>query len=99
MLQVKSFRLLCMGFIFASCLLAQRDLGTISGTVTDPQGSFIPNAKVTIKEDATGLTYDLTTNESGEFVRPALKPGTYSMQCRSGRVPARPAAEHHHRGR
>lgn len=79
MLHVRVTRLLIVGLLFAFCLMAQRDLGTIAGTVTDPQGGVIPNAKVTIKEDATGLTYDLTTNTSGEFVRPALKPGNYTV--------------------
>lgn len=79
MLHVRVTRLLIVGLLFAFCLMAQRDLGTIAGTVTDPQGGVIPNAKVTIKEDATGLTYDLTTNTSGEFVRPALKPGNYTI--------------------
>ena len=66
------------------CLLAasafgQRDLGTIAGTVTDPQGALVPDARITITEEATGLKYDLTSNSAGEFVRPALKPGTYTV--------------------
>ncbi len=63
----------------SSLLLAQRDLGTITGIISDPQGAAIPNAKVTITEDATGLTYDLQTNGSGEYIRPLLKPGTYTI--------------------
>jgi len=60
---------------------AQRDLGTLAGIVTDPQGAAIPNAKVTISEDATGLVYLVESNAGGEFVRPALKPGIYSVQA------------------
>jgi hypothetical protein len=58
---------------------AQRDLATLVGTISDPSGSGIPNAKVSILEDATGLRYDLTTNAGGEYARPALKPGTYTV--------------------
>jgi hypothetical protein len=58
---------------------AQRDLGTIVGTVTDPQGLAIPDAKITITEDATGLNYEVRTAATGDFVRPALKPGTYTV--------------------
>src|SRR5215471_9836687 len=65
--------------VFAACLFAQRDLGTITGTITDPQGSGVPSAKVTILEDATGLTYTANTNETGEFVRPLMKPGSYTV--------------------
>lgn len=79
MFRRKIFEVVGATLLFVGCLFAQRDLGTIAGTVTDPQGGVVPNAKVTIREDATGLSYDLTTNESGEFVRPALKPGTYSI--------------------
>ncbi len=59
--------------------LAQRDLGTITGTVTDPQGAAVANAKVVIIEDATGLSYTAETDASGTYVRPLLKPGTYSI--------------------
>src|SRR5262245_61542972 len=79
MLRSRVTTLVFVGLLFATLLFAQRDLGTIVGTVTDPQGAVIPNAKVTIKEDATGLTYDITTNEAGEYIRPALKAGTYTV--------------------
>jgi hypothetical protein len=76
------FALLRCGFlasIFAVCLLAQRDLATLVGTVTDPTGAGVPNAKVVISEEATGLTYELVTSSGGEFARPALKPGIYTV--------------------
>ena len=55
---------------------AQRDLGTIVGTVLDAQGAAIPDVKLTITEDATGLSYTTMSSGTGEFTRPALKPGT-----------------------
>lgn len=72
-------RTLLTAALLCGTAFAQRDLATLVGTITDPTGSGIPNAKVSILEDATGLKYDLTTNSSGEFVRPALKPGTYTI--------------------
>ncbi len=60
-------------------VFAQRDLGTIVGTVTDPQGGAIPNAKVTITEAATGQVYDVVTSATGDYIRPALKPGIYTI--------------------
>jgi hypothetical protein len=66
-------------FFVAICAFAQRDLGTITGTITDPQGSAVPHAKVTITEDATGLSYTVETSDTGDYVRPALKPGTYTV--------------------
>ncbi len=60
-------------------VFAQRDLGTIVGTVTDPQGGAIANAKVTITETATGQNYEVMTSAAGDFIRVALKPGTYTV--------------------
>ncbi len=78
--------------VFALCgttVFAQRDLGTITGTITDPQGSVVPNAKITITEDATGLAYVTQSDESGTYVRPLLKPGTYTVHVEaSGFRPA-----------
>src|SRR5713226_2526752 len=68
-----------LAFLCSSMALAQRDLGTITGIISDPQGAAVPNAKVIITEDATGLTYDVQTNSAGEYIRPLLKPGTYTV--------------------
>ncbi len=68
-----------LAILCSSMALAQRDLGTITGIISDPQGAAVPNAKVTITEDATGLTYDVQTNSAGEYIRPLLKPGTYTV--------------------
>ena len=69
--------LLCT--VTACAMLAQRDLSTLAGTITDASGGVIANALVQITEDSTGQVYNITTNNLGEFVRPALKPSTYSV--------------------
>src|ERR1017187_494992 len=65
--------------VFATVAFAQRDLGTITGTVTDQQGAVVPNVKITITEVATGLVYNVVTAADGAYTRPALKPGTYTI--------------------
>ena len=77
-IQVKIFLL---ALLIAGLAFGQRDLATLVGTVTDASGSALPNAKVTIIEDATGQRYEVTTNENGDYIRPALKPGTYSVEA------------------
>jgi hypothetical protein len=67
-------------FVCAAAAWAQRDLGTVVGTITDQSGGAVPNAKVTISEDATGLKYETVTGSGGEYIRPALKAGTYSVE-------------------
>jgi hypothetical protein len=41
--------------------------GTILGTVTDPSGSAIAGAKVTLSNGGTGLNRELTTDANGAF--------------------------------
>jgi Carboxypeptidase regulatory-like domain len=79
MRQVAGVRAVLLGLLLVTASLAQRDLGTITGTVTDPTGAAIPGAKVTITEVATNLSYTVTTGASGDYTRPALKPGIYTV--------------------
>src|ERR1017187_4031349 len=64
---------------FTTIAFAQRDMGTITGTITDAQGGVVPNAKITITEVETGLKYEVQSGSDGTYIRPALKPGTYSV--------------------
>jgi hypothetical protein len=80
MCRVSALRVILVGSLFASLLFAQRDLATITGTITDAQNASVANAKVTIVEDATGLKYNIVTGSGGEYSRPALKPGVYSVE-------------------
>jgi hypothetical protein len=79
MCNLKGLRIALLILAGAATLFAQRDLATLAGTITDASGGVVANAKVTITEDATGESYVMTTNNLGEFVRPALKASTYSI--------------------
>src|SRR3954471_4176704 len=72
-------RLALLACISTCAVYAQRDLATLVGTVSDPSGGVVANAKVTITETGTGQVYTLLTSSTGDFVRPALKPSTYSV--------------------
>ena len=64
----------------SSPLLAQRsDRGIIGGVVADPQGSGIPGATVSIRNEATGVVTDLTTNSAGAYTTAPLVLGTYTV--------------------
>jgi hypothetical protein len=76
---VAGLRLGLLALVCACAALAQRDLATITGTVTDSSGGVVPAAKVTITEQGTGQVYQLTTSTAGEFTRPALKASTYNI--------------------
>src|SRR5258708_39062817 len=59
--------------------MAQESRGTITGTVSDPQGSAIPGAAVAARNLGTNVEAKTTTNESGVYVLPFLNTGTYKV--------------------
>jgi hypothetical protein len=70
--------LLCLGM--SAAVHAQvSTVGSVSGTVRDPQGNAIPKAEVTITEEATGLSRNATADDSGIYTFPALPPGRYTI--------------------
>ena len=53
--------------------------GTILGTISDQSGAVIPGVIVTIKNMATGITRNASTNDAGLYVARDLLPGTYEV--------------------
>src|SRR5512146_1252967 len=60
-------------------LWAQKDTGTIAGTVTDPSGAVVAGAKVTVTNVDRGATFTTQTSESGEYVASPLMVGHYTV--------------------
>lgn len=77
-----SFLLPILAAIFLSLPLsahAQGSGATLTGTVTDSSGAVVPHAKLLIKNLATGVVHQATTNGVGLYTTPNLLPGTYSV--------------------
>jgi hypothetical protein len=72
------FLSLCIFLSSAARLQAQVENG-ISGTITDSSGAVIPNAQITVSNDATGVTAKATTSSAGTFTLVGLNPGKYSV--------------------
>ncbi len=53
--------------------------GGIAGTVEDATGAIVPNATVTVRNDGTNATTQITADSSGYFKAPLLEPGTYTV--------------------
>src|SRR5690348_18386214 len=69
-----------MGVLLAIPASAQVAGGTISGTVKDPSGAVVPGASVGIKNEATGVSREVTANTDGVYTAPNLLPGTYDLK-------------------
>lgn len=64
----------------ANCAIGQAVYGNIVGTVTDPAGAAVPNAKITIRDVGKGVSYVTTTNEAGNYSQTHLIAGTYEVR-------------------
>jgi Carboxypeptidase regulatory-like domain/TonB-dependent Receptor Plug Domain len=62
-------------------LAAQNTAGSISGVVQDAQGAVIPNARITLLNEAQGAASarELQTAPEGTFVFSPVLPGTYDV--------------------
>src|ERR1700687_4986400 len=71
--------MLLLGILVSIPAGAQVAGGTLSGTITDPSGAGIPQARVVIKNVATGVERSVTTNTDGFYTAPSLLPGEYQV--------------------
>ncbi|HXU40166.1 MAG TPA: TonB-dependent receptor [Blastocatellia bacterium] len=62
---------------------AQAVYGSISGTVTDASGALVAGAKVTITNVDRKTSDTVTANDSGNYVKERLVPGTYEVKIES----------------
>ena len=62
-------------------LFGQAVYGSISGTVTDSSGAAVPQAKVTITDVGKGITYNIASNESGNYSQGHLIVGIYDVRA------------------
>lgn len=65
--------------LLASTGWAQTGLGTLKGTVTDQSGAAVPNARVTLLHQETGVIRSSQTSAIGVYEIPALPIGRYRM--------------------
>src|SRR5919204_6729049 len=54
--------------------------GSIFGTISDPSGAAVPNAKVTVTDVAKGTKVETTTNATGNYSVTHLVPDNYSIR-------------------
>jgi hypothetical protein len=65
--------------LFSWLAFAQSQNGRILGTVTDPSGAVVVGAKVVITDSERGISQTYTSNASGDYVAPTLRPGLYTI--------------------
>ena len=65
--------------IFCFHASGQTATGILQGIVIDASGAAVPDAKVTIENQRTGVVMTLNSNSEGRFVQPFLIPSEYRL--------------------
>jgi outer membrane receptor protein involved in Fe transport len=71
--------LVSLTFFVSPAAFAQVLYGTLLGNVAGPDHAYISGAKVLVKNPATGLQREESTDNSGAFAFHDLQPGTYAL--------------------
>jgi outer membrane receptor protein involved in Fe transport len=74
--------ILLMATLFTfSHAAAQGRVGTLQGTVKDPNGAVVPNAKVTVTQSVTGYNQTTQTDDDGTFKLVNVPFNTYTVRA------------------
>ncbi len=65
--------------VFSPWVLAQGDLGSISGMVSDSNHAVVPGAPIQVKSVQTGAIYKATSSSTGNYTLGPLPAGTYDL--------------------
>jgi Carboxypeptidase regulatory-like domain/TonB dependent receptor-like, beta-barrel len=74
---------LCVFTLLTSLAIAQRTTGALGGQVLDPQGAAVPNAKISVTDQETGVVSNTVTSSAGTWNVPSLIPGKYSVSIQA----------------
>ncbi len=70
---------LALPFLCPNQLLGQFTTASLSGTVGDPSGAYVPDAMVTVLNTDTGFTQAVKTGASGDYLFSRLPVGNYRL--------------------
>ncbi len=65
--------------VFTQNAVAQQVFGTIAGTITDSSGGAVANAKITITDKSKGTSFEVTSDDSGNYTKGQLIADTYTV--------------------
>ena len=68
-----------LSIIFSGIAWAQKDTGSIVGTVKDRSGAVVANAKISVTDVERDQTFATNTDSNGEYVASPLRVGKYTV--------------------
>jgi hypothetical protein len=75
--------LFAISFLLVSQLAFSQSTGSIGGTVSDAVGAVVPNATITVRNEATGEVHETKTDVSGLYLVSSLPVGVYRIEAKS----------------
>ncbi|MBI1765289.1 MAG: TonB-dependent receptor [Acidobacteria bacterium] len=78
--KLKGSLLLLAVLVFCPALYGQTSTGEVNGTLTDPNGAAVANARVKLVNQATKIESQATPNQNGTFIFVNVMPGAYVLR-------------------
>jgi Carboxypeptidase regulatory-like domain/TonB dependent receptor len=78
--RMSSWLVLSLCLICSTLMFGQSTGGRILGRVSDSSGAVLANVKVTLTNEATGVSADTTTSGNGDYGFPQVSVGTYRIE-------------------
>ncbi|MEP6569774.1 MAG: carboxypeptidase regulatory-like domain-containing protein [Acidobacteriota bacterium] len=70
-------------FLMVSMPVRAQSTAILRGTVTDPKGAVVPDATITVRNEATSLERTAKTDDEGNYQIAALPVGSYQVEVRA----------------
>ncbi len=77
----RAVSLAVIGIILSISAAAQSNSGSITGVITDSNGAIVPNATVTVTNQATNEKRVVQTDAEGRYDVPSLPTGDYTIEA------------------
>ncbi len=76
---VRTLQCILLSVFMAVVMFGQTNTARLEGSIQDPTGAVVPNAKISLNNIKTNLHYEATADPQGSYVFPSLPPGTYNL--------------------
>lgn len=79
---MRSLVLSALLLVLLTPVLFGQATSSLGGTITDPSGSVVPGATITIVNTQTGIQRETTSNGEGVYNLPSVLPGIYNLTAK-----------------